>query len=254
MIQSDVFFGNPTKNYKQMEINIFHAMKENPDVIILPELWSTGYDLLNSINHSDNNCCKTKKFFSSLSKKYNVNIVGGSVLKKTDKGITNTLLCFDKAGTCVSEYDKVHLFGLMNENKYLLAGNKPNLFNLEKEKSAALICYDIRFPEWIRKHTISGAKIIYIVAQWPLERVNHWKTILICRAIENQCYIVACNRSGNDPDNVFAGNSMIVDPWGKILIEAGTKPSICSTEIDLTVVDTIRKKIPIFEDRRTDLY
>lgn len=254
IIQSDVFFGDSKRNYANMSTKICNAMKENPDIILLPELWNTGYDLINSNYLADINCVLAKNYFSSLATKYCVNIIGGSVLKKSEIGITNTLLCFDRSGECISEYDKVHLFKLMNEHKYLKPGSNLNIFDLENVKSAGLICYDIRFPEWIRAHTVQGAKVIYLVAEWPIERVSHWKALLTCRAIENQCYVVACNRSGKDQNNQFAGNSMIIDPWGEIIVEAGPEPVIIFADIDLSKVDKIRKEIPIFQDRRVDLY
>lgn len=106
----------------------------------------------------------------------------------------------------------------------------------------------------MRVHTIAGAKIIFIVAEWPLVRLDHWQTLLKSRAIENQCYIVACNRSGSDPNNQFAGHSLIINPWGEFLAEAGQNSTILTATLDLAIVSGIRKQIPIFEDRRPDLY
>ena len=117
-----------------------------------------------------------------------------------------------------------------------------------------MICYDIRFPEWVRTHTAEGAEALFVVAEWPLARLAHWRALLIARAIENQCYVIACNRSGSDPDNVFAGHSMIIDPWGEVLAEGSETEEILHAEIDLDKVKEVRSMIPIFTDRKPDFY
>ncbi len=117
-----------------------------------------------------------------------------------------------------------------------------------------MICYDIRFPEWIRSHTAEGAEAIFVVAEWPLSRLTHWRTLLTARAIENQCYVIACNRAGSDPNNTFAGHSIIIDPWGEIIAEAGEGQEILHGEINLSIVEEVRKGIPIFDDRRPEFY
>lgn len=117
-----------------------------------------------------------------------------------------------------------------------------------------MICYDIRFPEWIRAHTTKGAEAIFVVAEWPEPRLAHWRSLLIARAIENQCYVIACNRVGNDANNIFAGHSMIIDPWGEIIAEAGEKEEILTASINLDKVTEVRKTIPIFADRKPEYY
>jgi predicted amidohydrolase len=142
----------------------------------------------------------------------------------------------------------------MDEHLYLEAGSKKGLFQLDDRLFAGVICYDIRFPEWIRAHTSEGAEALFVVAQWPIARLKHWRTLLIARAIENQCYVIACNRSGSDPNNQFAGHSLIIDPWGEVLAEAEEHEGIVSAEINLELVKEIRKQIPIFEDRKPNSY
>jgi predicted amidohydrolase len=99
-----------------------------------------------------------------------------------------------------------------------------------------------------------GAEVLFISAEWPLPRLSHWRALLISRAIENQCYVVACNRSGSDPANTFGGHSMIIDPWGGIVCEASGEEEILSGEIDLARVEEVRRQIPVFSDRRPELY
>ena len=97
----------------------------------------------------------------------------------------------------IADYDKVHLFGLMVEDEYLQAGNKESVFELDDIKAASVICYDIRFPEWVRTLMSSGAKVLFVVAEWPKERVEQWEILLRARAVENQAFVVAVNRVGD---------------------------------------------------------
>ncbi|GMB08707.1 carbon-nitrogen family hydrolase [Thermolongibacillus altinsuensis] len=253
-LQLDIAFGNPTENKQQVHKQFEQLRDEHPDVVILPEFWSTGYDLTRLEEIADENGEETKTLISQLARTYHTHIVAGSIAKKTNNGITNTMYIVNRHGEVVSEYSKVHLFQLMDEHLYLQAGDQLGLFTLDETLCAGVICYDIRFPEWIRVHTAKGAEILFVVAEWPLARLSHWRTLLQARAIENQCYVIACNRAGSDPNNVFAGHSFVIDPWGEIIAEADEHPGIVTATIDLKKVKEVRKKIPIFADRRPDLY
>jgi predicted amidohydrolase len=116
------------------------------------------------------------------------------------------------------------------------------------------ICYDLRFPELLRRYAVQGAKLIIIPAEWPIERIDHWRALLQARAIENQAYIVATNSAGKTGDKIFGGHSAVIDPWGKVMVELGEQPGLATVDIDLDYVDTVRARIPVFEDRRTDIY
>ncbi|MCA1029412.1 carbon-nitrogen family hydrolase [Bacillus timonensis] len=253
-LQIDITFGNPQQNFAHVENKIHSNMDSNPDVIVLPELWTTGYDLTRLDEISDHEGLSTKSFIGNLAKKYHVNIVAGSVAKKSKNGVSNTMFVFNRDGECIEEYSKLHLFKLMDEHHYLEPGDKKGLFSLDGIPSAGMICYDIRFPEWIRAHTVEGAEVIYVVAEWPLPRLAHWRALLISRAIENQCYVIACNRAGSDPKNVFAGHSMIIDPWGEIIVEASEHEETIVGDIDISKVKQVRNQIPIFQDRRPTFY
>jgi omega-amidase len=250
----DIAFGDPIKNYRNAEKLIVEAMKEKPDIIVLPELWTTGYDLTRLEQIADKDAVTTIRFLKDAAIKYQVHFVGGSVANQGETGVKNTLLIINKQGELVHSYSKLHLFKLMDEHLYLEAGEQEGLFKLEDITFSGFICYDIRFPEWIRTHTAKGAEALFVVAEWPAARLSHWRALLIARAIENQCFVIACNRSGYDPNNEFAGHSMIIDPWGEVIAEAGANEEILSAEIKLGLIKDIRKQIPIFEDRRPELY
>ncbi|MFA9557119.1 carbon-nitrogen family hydrolase [Evansella sp. AB-rgal1] len=255
LIQMDISFGNPTKNFSYVEQKFQQAVEAGkPDVIVLPELWSTGYDLTRLDEIADKNGEKSLAFISSLAKKYSVNVVAGSIAKESMDGVTNTMFVVNRNGELQKEYSKAHLFRLMNEEKFLLEGNSDGMFTLDNQLCAGVICYDIRFPEWIRTHMLDNTKVLFVVAEWPKPRIDHWRALLISRAIENQCYVVGCNRVGSDPNNEFGGNSIIIGPWGQIIAEAANEETIVHGDVDLEEVDEVRKTIPIFTDRRTDLY
>jgi omega-amidase len=255
LIQLDIAFGNPQANYAAAERKIKEAAADNPDCLILPELWTTGYDLKRLGEIADPEGRTTKAFISALAKEYSINIVAGSVAKgHPDGGVTNSMFVFNRQGELAGEYSKLHLFRLMDEHLYLQPGEAKGLFTLDGASCAGLICYDIRFPEWIRAHTVQGAEVLFISAEWPLPRLSHWRALLISRAIENQCYVVACNRAGSDPANTFAGHSMIIDPWGEVVCEAAEGEEIVSGVIDWQKVREVRAQIPVFSDRRPDLY
>lgn len=254
IVQMNIKFADPDKNFEAIKEYVEEAYKEQADIIVFPEMWNTGYALDQLSSLADFNGEKTKGLLSELAKKYRVNIVGGSVATKKGNDFYNTMYIVDRSGQILSEYDKAHLFKLMDEHLFMNAGQKENLFELDDVTCGGIICYDLRFPEWIRTHTLAGAKIMFVPAQWPKTRIDHWQILLQARAIENQCYVVAVNRVGSDPNNEFNGHSMVIAPWGEKLVSNQTTEGILYTDIDLSEVERVRKTIPVFQDRRTDLY
>ncbi|HWO78364.1 MAG TPA: carbon-nitrogen family hydrolase [Bacillus sp. (in: firmicutes)] len=253
-IQMDIAYGKPEINFSRVEQWVSKGAKDGHEVLLLPELWNTGYDLTRLDEIADQEAQKSIEFLKGLAMKWNVHLVAGSVANQTEDGVKNTLLVINKSGELIKRYSKLHLFKLMDEHLHLTAGREDGHFEIEGLPAAGFICYDIRFPEWIRKHVVEGAHVLFVVAEWPLPRIQHWKNLLVARAIENQAFVVACNRVGEDPANTFGGHSLIIDPWGEILSEGGTDEEIVSADVDFSVIEDIRKRIPIFEDRRPDFY
>lgn len=252
--QMNIVFAEPDRNYMTIENIVCEAAAAGSDIVVFPEMWNTGYALTQLNSLADRDGHKTKQLLTTLSSRYNINIVGGSVATKKADGFYNTMYVSNTTGTIVAEYDKAHLFRLMDEHLYMNSGKSNNLFELAGTVCAGVICYDLRFPEWIRSHVLEGAKVIFIPAEWPKQRIDHWRLLLQARAIENQCFIVAVNRVGNDPNNEFNGHSMIIGPWGDILLSNQTEEGLYYLELDLTEVERVRQTIPIFQDRRVDLY
>ncbi|MCC2685828.1 MAG: nitrilase [Paenibacillaceae bacterium] len=256
LIQMDVAIGEPEANFSKAETLLEQAIAhtERPDVILLPEMWNTGYALPQIHELADRGGEQTERLISAFCRKYRVNVIAGSVSDLRGGQVYNTIYAFDRKGNRVADYSKIHLFRLMEEEKYLFAGETVGAAQIDGVSSGMMICYDIRFPELARKLALGGASVLFVPAEWPHPRLHHWRTLLQARAIENQMYVVACNRMGTSGKTDFFGHSMVVDPWGEIVVEGGEEETILHASIDLAAVDRIRRTIPVFEDRRPSLY
>lgn len=255
-IQLDMKFCDIEYNYSHAIALIRETVKkEQPDTVVLPETWSTGYypkENLDSYCDADGGRIKSK--FSSLAVELNVNIVGGSVATLKNGKIYNTAYVFDRSGAIVGEYDKTHLFTPMDEHKFFEFGSKLTTFMLDGHKCGIVICYDIRFPELIRSLALEGIEMLFMVSQWPDKRVPHIKTITLARAIENQMFVVCCNSCGKADGTVFGGASQIIDPWGVALAQAGANEEVITADCDFDIIKDIRNSINVFNDRRPELY
>lgn len=254
LAQFDVKFADPAANRQRVAELTAEAAHNDADVVVFPEMWNTGYALQQLNQLADDHGKETQKLFYQLARQYQIGIVGGSVSVKQDGKFYNRTLVVDPVGQVVGQYDKVHLFRLMNEHKYLTAGTKENYFRLAGVPSASFICYDLRFPEWVRTVARHGAAVLYFPAEWPASRIPQWEVMLRARAIENQAFVVAVNRVGDDPDNHFNGHSLAIDPLGNVIADAGELDGVTYAELDLDQLVTARGAIPVFVDRRPELY
>ena len=252
-IQLNVGFGKVEENFERAESLITEAANKGAEIVVLPEMWNTGYALEKLGELADSEGKRTKAFLQRLSSDLKIHIVGGSVATEKDGKFYNTMYIYNKDGELVSEYNKVHLFRLMDEEKYLESGNEMNRFALGDIEAGGVICYDIRFPEWLRAHALAGANVLFVSAQWPTPRIDHWKTLLQARAIENQCFIIAVNRISRKVEN-FNGQSMIIEPWGEVLWTGGEDEELAIIDVDFSKVEEVRSRIPVYDDRRPGLY
>lgn len=252
-IQLNVGFGKVEENYERAESFIREAASRGAELIVLPEMWNTGYALEKLGELADENGERTKAFLKNLARELNIHIVGGSVATKQGDKFFNTMYTYNREGELVGEYSKAHLFRLMNEDQYLEAGDGMNRFALGDIEAGGVICYDIRFPEWLRAHALDGAKVLFVPAQWPTPRIDHWKTLLQARAIENQCFVIAVNRISRKVEN-FNGQSMIIEPWGEVLWTGAEDEELAIIDVDFSIVDEVRGRIPVYDDRRPNLY
>ncbi|MCM3267385.1 carbon-nitrogen family hydrolase [Paenibacillus elgii] len=256
LLQMDIAIGEPERNFAKLESLLHEAVSHDtlPDVIVFPEMWNTGYALDRIQDLADPYGERTEALLSAFSRKHGVNIIGGSIAEKRDNGVYNTIFAYDRQGNRAGDYSKIHLFRLMDEEKFLQSGDRAGELQLDGIPAGMMICYDIRFPELARKLALGGAQILFVPAEWPNPRLHHWRTLLMARAIENQMFVVSCNRVGVSGTTEFFGHSMVIDPWGEVLAEGGETETIIRAAVDLSEVPAVRSKIPVFEDRRPSLY
>lgn len=256
LAQIDIKIGDREANRQRVVdwMREYYEPSCEPTAIVLPEIWDVGYDLKNAGSLADPEGKWAAEFLGGLAREYGVWFIGGSVMAGTFRGPVNRAQVINPAGELVSDYDKVHLIPLMDEPDYLRAGNSGCTFDWEGTKAGCVICYDIRFCEWLRKYAVEGAGVLFVSAEWPKIRIDHWKAILRVRAIENMMYVVACNRVGETEGTLFGGSSMVIDPWGEILYEGTEGEEGRFVSFDPAKVGEIRDHLKVFDMRRPDLY
>ena len=251
--QIDVAWGRPDVNLTKAAELTAEAKRRGSDIIVFPELWTTGYDLPHAANHAAEPGQGMFSHLADLAREQSIYITG-SILKRVDDAIYNCAPLFSPAGNMLDDYDKVHLFGLMDEDCYITAGDRTPVFDLPWGKCALAICYDLRFPELFRKYALLDVEMIVLCAEWPHPRLEHWRTLLRARAIENQCFFVACNRVGTGGNAHFFGHSTVVNPWGEHVVEAGETEMLLTISLDLNMVQAVRRTLPVLQDRRPTVY
>ena len=217
-------------------------------------LWSTGYDLENASLYAAE---LNEGIFAEtavLARQHNLNIIGSCLSKLDDNKFGNTAIFVNHKGDILADYSKIHLFQLMAEHQFLAAGEKLTTVDTKWGSMGLAICYDLRFPEIFRQYALADSVLTFLPAEWPHPRLQHWRTLLRARAIENQMVMVACNRVGRSKDTDFCGHSCVVDPWGEVLVEGGEDEDLLLAEVDLERVTAVRQTIPIFQDRRPGIY
>lgn len=251
--------GAPTHNLQLIEHAAERAANRNADLLCLPEMVTTGFDW----NRNRQLLAATDQHHAEVSRiarTYGIAICGSFLECAASGRPCNTLLYFDHLGELLAKYRKLHLFTLFHEDKHVEAGQKVVVADIGPVKAGFAVCYDLRFPELFRKNTDLGAEIQILPAAFPHPRLEHWQTLVRARAIENQCFFIAVNQSGYEQHDAavgsahYFGHSMVVDPWGEILLELGEAEDVQTVDIDLCQVEQIRAKMTVLNDRRPELY
>lgn len=221
-VQFDVRTGDIEANLASVKQGLKDLQPQSPGLVVLPELWATGfaYDRLEEM------AAQTPFVLNALqaqARRYHIDLAGS--LPEIDRNETtpkffNTFFVTGPEGLR-GKYRKQELFGPMAEPDHFAAGQEPQPIAASVGLLAALVCYDLRFPELARTQVTAGAGLLAVSAQWPLSRADHWQALIKARAIENQIFVIACNRSGETDGTVFGGQSMIVAPDGTVLAIAG---------------------------------
>lgn len=251
ILQMHTILGQSEKNQESLLHMTENAMQENPDVLLLPEMWNIGFFPRPIEDYADKDGESTRALLSRLAQKYAVNIVGGSVarLDSATGKIYNTCYVFDRAGQEISSYDKVHLFSPGREDQVFERGRHIAAFSLDGHKCGVAICYDLRFGTFLS--TIAqDIEILFLPAAWPRLRQKHWDVLTQARAIEHQVFVAACNGGAATSDkHPLGGHSAVYDPWGEVLAKAGENEKIISAELDFEMLQEVRKNIPVRADK-----
>jgi predicted amidohydrolase len=223
------------------------------DLVVLPELWvQGGFAFSTFAQTAEPLDGPTVGALSAAARDLGAWVHGGSIVERADDGrLYNCSLLFGPDGALAATYRKVHLFGFSGgETTVLTAGTEVVTTELDGVTVALATCYDLRFPELFRQFVDRGAELVLMPAAWPSPRIGHWSLLVRARAVEDQVYVVACNGCGQHSRLRLGGLSVIVDPWGQVLAEAGEDEQTLVADLDLALVAKTRADFPVLADRR----
>ena len=250
-IQFNVKQGDVDANLAYVREALPRAAGQGANLVVLPEMWSSGFSYKN-LNELALRTEGIAAELLQLSARHKLVIVGSLPEPNGDK-VFNTVYVADN-GSLAGVYRKIHLFSLLGEDRAFSGGDQWLLAETSIGRIGVIICYDLRFPELSRRLALEGAQVICVPAQWPKPRHEHWRTLLRARAMENQLFIVACNACGIIGKLDFFGMSMIIDPKGELLTEAGEGQGEIFASLDMRVMTDWREQIPCFNDRKPECY
>jgi len=258
-IQTNLHWEDKAANLQMFADKIL-SIKEKTEIIVLPEMFSTGFSVFPEklAETMDGDTVNWMKEIAAKKKA----IVTGSLIIKEPTNIPagrqyyfNRLVWMLPNGQC-GIYDKRHRFAFAGEDQHYTAGNKRLIASVNGWRINLQVCYDLRFPVWARQSLQTGKTeksceydVLVYVANWPETRSTAWKTLLRARAIENQCYVIGVNRVGTDGNGkYFSGDSMAIDPLGEILYHKKDEEDICTTTLNKEHLQVVREKFPFWRD------
>lgn len=243
-IQSNLHWENKTANLKMFEEKL-SRLNSYPDIVLLPEMFTTGFTN-NRTPLAETMDGVTMKWIAEQAKEVNAVICGSFIVVENGQYF-NRLIWMNPDGE-YKTYDKRHLFTLAKEDEFYTAGKERLIVELEGWKICPLICYDLRFPVWSRNN-VDYDLLIYI-ANWPEKRAHHWKSLLLGRAIENQCYTIGVNRIGKDGnDFYYSGDTALIDYKGETIFQTSHVENAVTTEIALQPQQAFRQKLAFLNDQ-----
>ncbi|MGH8889399.1 MAG: carbon-nitrogen family hydrolase [Acidothermaceae bacterium] len=226
------------------------------DLVVLPELWVPGafaYHGFESSAAALPGAAVT--VIADAAREIDTYVLAGTFIERAGSVLHNTAVLLSPNGEIVHTYRKIHLFGFdKGEATVLGAGDDWSVGSLPGGPVLGMTtCYDLRFPELYRLFVDQGAELFVVPTGWPAARLEHWRVLTRARAIENQVFFVGCNQVGNQEGVELAGHSVVIDPWGEVLAEAGTDEEVLTVDIDLALVAKTRSEFPVLRDRKLGL-
>ncbi|MCC7145702.1 MAG: hypothetical protein IT443_04585 [Phycisphaeraceae bacterium] len=245
--QLDSVWQDPSANIAAARHLLRAQTIEPGSLVVLPEMYATGFcpsarKLAEPIDGP------AQQFLAEKAARTGAWVMGGVMVRprprKSSSKAYNEAIAFDPQCREVVRYRKMNLFPLAGEKEHISAGRKIATFPWQGFAVMPAICYDLRFPELFRAGVQAGANLFVVLANWPAARVEHWTTLLRARAIETQAYVLGVNRSGSDPHAQYPGASLVVDPRGQIMAQAGSEPCVLKASVELSHVESWRNEFP----------
>ena len=252
-LQFDIVWEDKPANFRTVAAMVRSAELPAGSMLVLPEMFATGFSM-NAAKIEEPPGGPTFEFLASLARDHKLFVVAGVVQKeKSDGRPRNGALAVGPEGDLLARYAKMHPFAFGGEADHYPAGHQLAQFDWHGLRVTPTICYDLRFPELYRKAAKLGTDVFLNIASWPATRTQHWVTLLQARAIENQAFVLGNNRCGRDPALAYLGRSLIVDPAGTVLADAGEAAGVISADLDVAAMRQFRQKLPFLRDMRADL-
>ena len=254
IVQMQSVLGDKKANFAKITRLLENYKNSNADLIILPELFATGWfcDIYDKVAENIKDS-ETIRFLSDIAKNFKANLIGGSFVRREDDGtIKNTCPVFDRKGNIIATYDKMHLYSYLGDTENLNStrGEKPVIAETDIGKIGLTVCYDIRFPEIYRCYAFGGADILVNVAAWPKSRKLHWETLTRARAIENQSFMIAVSQTGEIQNGIYnLGHSAVLSPLGETIASLNDEETVLTAEFDLTEMKELREKVKTLSDK-----
>ncbi|MFD5724478.1 MULTISPECIES: carbon-nitrogen family hydrolase [unclassified Streptomyces] len=232
------------------------ASQRDADLVVLPELWPVGAFAYTAFeDEAEPLTGPTHEVMAKAAAEAGVWLHAGSFVERAGDGtLYNTTLVFSPEGERAAAYRKIHRFGFdQGEAVMMGAGEDLVTVALPETTLGLATCYDLRFPELFRGLVDAGAETLVVAAGWPERRRAHWTLLAQARAVENQAYVLAVGSAGTHAGIQQAGHSLVVDPWGEVLAEAGADEEVLTVELDTAKVAATRDQFPALKDRRLGL-
>jgi predicted amidohydrolase len=246
------------ENLATAQASVQAAAEKGAQLVVLPEMWPTSFVAEPSVTLIRESR-EAERAMTRLSEELGIMIVGGGL--EEEKGqFYNRALVADQ-GKVLCTYRKIHMFSPNAENRYTSPGRTPAIIDTRLGRIGVIICYDIRFPELTRYYFHQGVQVLTVPGQWPEARSDHWRTLVRARAIENEFFVVGCNRTGTEPSMrneddtlVFPGDSRIVNPMGEVIGKAQGENEPLIAEIELRRCRAMQRILPVHKDRQPKVY